>query len=100
MNYLTYQDNFPTINIEALACGTPVITYDTGGSKEMLNAHVGTIISKGDLNALIKFLLHFGTKKSDESINACIKQSESFTTEHMTNNYIDLYKNLLKTSNH
>lgn len=30
----TYEDNFPTTNIEAIACGTPVITYETGGSPE------------------------------------------------------------------
>ncbi len=28
----TYSDNFPTTNLEALACGTPVVTYRTGGS--------------------------------------------------------------------
>lgn len=27
----TYSDNFLTTNLEALACGTPVITYRTGG---------------------------------------------------------------------
>lgn len=30
----TYEDNYPTTNIESIACGTPVITYDTGGSGE------------------------------------------------------------------
>lgn len=33
---LTYEDNYPTVNLEAKACGTPVITYDTGGAKETL----------------------------------------------------------------
>lgn len=32
----TYEDNFPTTNLEALACGTPVVTYDTGGSPEVI----------------------------------------------------------------
>ena len=32
----TYEDNYPTVNLEAQACGTPVITYDSGGSKETL----------------------------------------------------------------
>lgn len=27
----TVEDNFPTVNLEAEACGTPVVTYDTGG---------------------------------------------------------------------
>ncbi|MBP5260566.1 MAG: glycosyltransferase [Clostridiales bacterium] len=32
----TYEDNYPTVNLEALACGTKVITYDTGGCAETL----------------------------------------------------------------
>ena len=31
---LTLEDNFPTTNLEALACGTPVITFDTGGMQK------------------------------------------------------------------
>lgn len=30
----TYEDNYPTVNLEAQACGTPVVTYRTGGSVE------------------------------------------------------------------
>ena len=33
----TYEDTYPTVNLEALACGTPVLTYDTGGSPEIKN---------------------------------------------------------------
>ncbi len=32
----TVEDNFPTVNLEAEACGTPVITYDTGGCAETI----------------------------------------------------------------
>lgn len=31
---LTVEDNYPTVNLEAEACGTPVVTYDTGGCAE------------------------------------------------------------------
>lgn len=33
---LSYEDNYPTVNLEAIACGTYVITYNTGGCKETL----------------------------------------------------------------
>ena len=33
----TVEDNYPTVNLEAEACGTPVITYDTGGCRETLH---------------------------------------------------------------
>lgn len=45
----TYEDNYPTTNLEALACGTPVLTYDTGGSPEVikeLQEEYGTIVGK------------------------------------------------------
>lgn len=32
----TYEDNYPTVNLEAIACGTRVITYDTGGCRETI----------------------------------------------------------------
>ena len=48
----TMEDNFPTVNIEAIACGTPVITYNTGGSGEMLNEKCGVVVEAGDVNAL------------------------------------------------
>ena len=32
----TYEDNFPTVNLEAIACGCYVVTYDTGGCRETL----------------------------------------------------------------
>lgn len=48
----TYEDNFPTVNIEALACGTPVITYRTGGSPEAVDELTGTVVEQGDVKAL------------------------------------------------
>lgn len=53
---LTYADNYPTVNLEALACGTPVITYKTGGSYECLNGENGKAFGTGDLESLIVFL--------------------------------------------
>ena len=46
----TYEDNYPTTNIEALSCNTPVIAYDTGGNKEVPGI---TIVPQGDLKELI-----------------------------------------------
>lgn len=48
----TYVDNFPTTNIEALACGTPVITYRTGGSPEAVGENTGLVIEKRDVEGL------------------------------------------------
>ena len=54
---LTYEDNFPTTNLEAMACGTPVITYNTGGSPEALDEDTGIVVDKGDLTAVKNALI-------------------------------------------
>lgn len=51
---LTYEDTFPTTNIEALACGTPVITYRTGGSVEIIDETCGACIEKGDMQSVVE----------------------------------------------
>lgn len=40
----TYADTFPTVNLEAIACGTPVVTYRTGGSPETINEESGIVV--------------------------------------------------------
>lgn len=49
----TYEDNYPTTNIEALCCHTPVIAYDTGGNKEVSIKPFMTIVPQGDLEAIV-----------------------------------------------
>ena len=61
----TLEDNFPTTNLEALACGTPVITYDTGGSSESLNDENGIVIEKESINKLKKKLMDLDKNKKN-----------------------------------
>lgn len=39
----TWQDTFPTVNMEALACGTPIVTFNTGGSPEIIDKTCGFV---------------------------------------------------------
>lgn len=52
----TYEDNYPTTNLEAIACGTPVITYDTGGSPESAGAGSHAVLHKSDLLGALELL--------------------------------------------
>ena len=47
----TYEDNYPTVNLEAEACGTPVISYDTGGSSETLRDKNSRVIECGNIES-------------------------------------------------
>ena len=51
---LTYQDNYPTVNLEAQACGTPCLTYDTGGSVESVPEE--NVVRQGDLEAIVEWI--------------------------------------------
>lgn len=74
----TYEDNYPTTNLEAIACGTPVITYDTGGSPESAGGRNGTVIDQGDISDVRSKLesinewkssFVLGSKENDKSQN-------------------------------
>lgn len=49
----TYEDNYPTVNLEALACGTPIAVYDTGGCGEVVAGGCGRIAAKKTPAALL-----------------------------------------------
>lgn len=50
----TYEDNYPTVNLEATACGLYTICYDTGGCREQINNSNGVIIPVGDVKKIIE----------------------------------------------
>lgn len=52
----TYEDNYPTVNLEAIACGTPVITYNTGGSPESVSGEHGYVVDKADLSSVVRII--------------------------------------------
>ncbi|MGC8866537.1 MAG: glycosyltransferase [Bacteroidales bacterium] len=74
----TYEDNFPTTNIEALACGTPVITYDTGGSSEAVDSETGIVVSKGDINGLAHSVNKIMEKDRNYWKRNCRQRAETF----------------------
>lgn len=51
---LTYCDTYPTVNLESVKCGTPVLTYETGGSTEIVEQYGGYVVPQGDLNVVVK----------------------------------------------
>ena len=93
----TYSDNFPTTNIEALACGTPVVTYKTGGSPEAIDENTGIVVERGNLNELINAINTVVDQKSKFSGHACRKRAETeFEMSTQYRKYIDLYKTILE----
>lgn len=86
----TREDNFPTVNIEALACGTPVITFDTGGSPEIIDETCGIVVPCDDVSALEKAIYHVVEDKPFTA-EACRKRSEQFDMRDKFAEYVWLY---------
>lgn len=90
----TYADMFPTVNLEALACGTPVITYRTGGSPEAVDEHTGVVVEQGNVEALVDAIRKM--KANPLSSEACRKRAEEhFDKDKCFEKYIELYEKLL-----
>lgn len=96
----TYVDNFPTTNLEALACGTPVITYDTGGSPEAIDSNTGRKVPKGNINALMKAIIQITeTEKSRIQLLCQTRAEENFNQDQTFKKYLDLYADCYQKSN-
>ncbi len=89
----TREENFPTVNIEALACGTPVITFDTGGSPEIPDSTCGYVVDVDDYDGFKDALIRC-TKDCYYSEEDCIRRAQTFTVEKMLRNYINLYTSI------
>ena len=95
----TWVDNFPTTNIEALACGTPVITYDTGGSVEAVDVRTGFVVKKGDIAGLKLAVDIVKVKGKSSYTDYCRQRAETFFNEQERfADYVELYKSLLVKS--
>ena len=51
----TYQDNYPTTNLESISCGTPVISYPTGGSVESAKLY-GLVCQDRNVDSILSSL--------------------------------------------
>lgn len=61
----TFEDNYPTTNIEAIACGTPVVTYETGGSMESAQMY-GMSVPQKDIGRLVRAIKNIDTVQPGE----------------------------------
>jgi glycosyltransferase involved in cell wall biosynthesis len=92
----TYVDNFPTTNIEALACGTPVITYRTGGSTEAVDGETGIVVEKDDVAGLKKAIESVVNNGKEYYRDKCRERAvRLYNKEDRFNDYIQLFDHLL-----
>lgn len=82
----TYEDNYPTVNLESIACGTPVVTYNTGGSGEIIKqTGFGIVVDKKNYESVLDYANNIPTLSLDK-----MKISQS----QMVKNYLSLFNRI------
>lgn len=89
----TREDNYPTVNMEAIACGTPVLTFDTGGSPEMVDKDTGAIVPCNDVDRIALEIRRICLKKPYNE-NDCIRKAQSFDKWTKFQEYVELYESV------
>lgn len=91
----TWQDNYPTVNLESIACGTPVVTYRTGGSIEAVTEKTGYVVEQGDVKGLLEAVREIERKGNLEYKADCRAHAlANFRKEDRYADYLKLYEDL------
>lgn len=89
----THADTLPTVNMESICCGTPVVTYNSCGSPELILSGCGKVVARGDQGALIDATLSVIDRIDGASLAAA---REAFDKNKCYEKYIELYKDMIK----
>lgn len=89
----TLEETFGLTNVEALACGTPVITFNTGGSPEAIDETCGIVVEKGSIEGLVNAIEYI--RNNPFSPEACRKRAMMFDKNDKYAEYIKLYEEIL-----
>lgn len=90
---LTHADTLPTVIMESICCGTPVITYDVGGCPELIIDKSGIIVKEDDLDGV----LHAIQVIRETSFHNCSAIGMShFDRRSCFHEYVNLYNQIIK----
>lgn len=87
----TREENYPTVNMESIACGTPVLTFRTGGSPEIVDETCGSVVDCDDVDAMESELKRI-CEMQPYSTAACLEKARAFDKQDRFKEYIDLYE--------
>ena len=90
---VTHADTLPTVNMEAICCGTPVVTYASCGSPELVLSGCGAVVARGDSAALLDAIYGIKGKIEDGPLAAA---RAAFDKNKCYEKYIELYKAMIK----
>lgn len=94
----TLEDTYPTTNLESLACGTPVITFNSGGSSESIDDRTGIVLKKKNIESLIEAKNQVKKLGKDYFSSNCIEKSKNFNKKLFQEKYYSVYLKMINAS--
>lgn len=92
----TYLETLSMTNIEAQACGTPVVTFRSGGAPETVAESTGIVVEQGNESAMHEAILQLIREGKNKYSEACVRRASNLFDMHdRYNDYFALYQNLL-----
>lgn len=90
-------ENFPTVVLESLACGTPVVGFKVGGIPEQIKEHCGIVVTPKDVGELRKGVLNVISNPSSFARECCRKTAvEDYSSSVMVERYVSIYRELME----
>ena len=93
---LTLEEVLGLVNLEALACGTPVITYKSGGSVECIDSSCGISVEKGNIIEVKRAIEKICEKSKGYYYIPCRERAKTFDKKIQCSKYLNLYNNTMK----
>lgn len=87
----TREENYPTVNMESIACGTPVLTFRAGGSPEIVDDTCGCVVDCDDIDAMENEIRHI-TVNNPYTKEQCLAKAKSYYMNLKFEEYVKLYE--------
>lgn len=87
----TREEVLGLVNVEALACGTPGVTFNSGGSSECYDEACGSVVPYEDVDVMEREIIRICETKP-YATEACLKRAECFDKNEKFKEYIKMYQ--------
>lgn len=98
---MSYEESFGKVSAEALACGTPVVCFDSTANAEVVGSGCGHVVKKGDMEGLYAALEKIRRQGKEYYSESCRQYAaDNFNRSRNVNQYIKLYKEIIEEKQH